>query len=155
MTGSEGNVTPPCIDEEAVAKYLNRPEVRAAIHVTESPLNWTSCSGVLNYTTQHDTMGPIVKELVDSGRLRTLIYNGDVDMACNFLGDEWFVNTLGYRPISSYKIWKLHHQVAGFFQTYSGNLTFVTVKGSGHMVPQDKAPQALKMITNFLTNSPF
>lgn len=51
----------------------------------------------MNYTTQYRSMKVVVKELADSGALKTLIYNGDIDMACNFLGDEWFVNTLGYK----------------------------------------------------------
>ncbi|CAN8010497.1 unnamed protein product, partial [Ixodes pacificus] len=87
---------PPCIDKKTVIRYLNREDVKVALHVDKSPLRWSKCSHVLKYEMQYETMRPVMKVLVDSGNLKTLIYNGDVDMACNFLGDEWFVNTLGY-----------------------------------------------------------
>lgn len=149
------SVTPPCIDSENVKRYLAREDVKTALHVENSPLEWDECSNVLHYTTQYESMRDVVKELVDSGSLKTLIYNGDVDMACNFLGDEWFVNTLGYNPTSTYKIWKHGTQVAGFFQTYENDVTFVTIKGAGHMVPEDKPVQALQMISNFISDTPF
>ena len=45
-------------------------------------------------------------------------------------------------------------QVAGYATTWVGeganNFTFATVKGSGHMVPQYKAKQALALFTSFI-----
>ena len=45
-------------------------------------------------------------------------------------------------------------QEAGYATTWVGeganNFTFATVKGSGHMVPQYKAKQALALFTSFI-----
>lgn len=48
------------------------------------------------YKRLYQTMRPQVLQLIKSGK-RGLIYNGDVDMACNFLGDEWFADALGLK----------------------------------------------------------
>lgn len=46
-----------------------------------------------NYKREYQTMRPQYEKLTK--QVRGLVYNGDIDMACNFLGDEWFVDDLG------------------------------------------------------------
>ena len=52
----------------------------------------------VNYIRQYMDMSVVYKALANAG-IRGLVYNGDVDMACNYLGDQWFVEELGY-PVS-------------------------------------------------------
>lgn len=46
------------------------------------------------YSTLYASMKDVYLKLLSVG-LRALVYNGDTDMACNFLGDQWFVEDLG------------------------------------------------------------
>lgn len=48
------------------------------------------------YTTLYPTVKGVYLKLLHLG-LRALVYNGDTDMACNFLGDQWFVEDLGLK----------------------------------------------------------
>ncbi|KAH8034905.1 hypothetical protein HPB51_003192 [Rhipicephalus microplus] len=119
---------PPCVTYDDVATYLNQPQVRKALHSVDSPMLWTPCSDRLLYATQYITLGDVVKKLIDSGKLKSLFYNGDTDLTFNVVGNQMFVDSLGYEVLSEYKPWKLRNQVAGYYQAYKGNVTFVTIK---------------------------
>jgi len=155
FNGSEEIVgrQPPCLDDRVVINYMNDRAVREAIHIPERLKDWELCTR-LNYTVDYPVrpggLRPEMKKLIESKRkLSMLVYNGDVDSVCNFLGDEWFVDDLGRKVISDYSMWKVDKQVAGWVKQYDG-ITFATVRGSGHMVPGDRPRQALKMIETFL-----
>ncbi|KAH7970853.1 hypothetical protein HPB49_016176 [Dermacentor silvarum] len=98
-TTSFNDVSPACVDQDRLQLYFNRRDVIKALHVEESPLQWYPCNLAINYTEQYNTMREVVQDLAESGQLKALIYNGDVDMACNFLGGDWFVHSLGYEVI--------------------------------------------------------
>ncbi|GIY95801.1 lysosomal protective protein [Caerostris extrusa] len=131
---------PPCVDSSNLRKYLNQPAVRQALHIPSQVQDWEICSSdvEIGYKRIYNTMRPQILQLINSGKLRGLIYNGDVDMACNFLGDEWFAYNLGLKVTKEYTPWKFNKQIAGFVKSY-GKLTFLTIKGSGHMKKAIKA----------------
>ena len=68
-----------------------------------------------------------------------LVYNGDVDAACNFLGDEWFVDSLNQPVRKARDEWMYTaadgtQQVAGFVKQFN-TITFVTVRVSNIFPP--------------------
>ncbi|GFO01417.1 carboxypeptidase [Plakobranchus ocellatus] len=151
-------VSPPCVGDQQVVKYLNEPAVKEALHISKEALEWTMCSSVLHYERQYNTMTPQYEAAIQK-KLRILVYNGDVDMACNFLGDEWFVDSLHPQNPQQRKAWYYKAadgttQNAGFVKSFD-QITFVTVKGSGHMVPTDKPRPGIEMFINFIQNKPF
>lgn len=146
---------PPCIDSAAQTKWLNRGDVRKALHIPDTLPPWDLCSDVVgqNYTTLYLTVKELYLKLLSLG-LRALVYNGDTDMACNFLGDQWFVEELGIQASTKYQTWLHNDQVAGFYQIF-GNITYLTVKGAGHMVPQWAPGPAFHMFKSFITNGDY
>lgn len=149
-------VSPPCTDEHVLANYLNKPSVRNAIHIPKQVGTWDICATlayIVKYPKLPGGLKPQMQRLINSKRnLTMLVYNGDVDTVCNFLGDEWFVDGLGRKVIRDYSTWKVGKQVAGYLKHYEG-ITFATVRGSGHMVPQDRPREAYQMIKVFLNTT--
>lgn len=143
----------PCIWSSNMDTYLNNPAVRTALHIDPADTRrWSICKGEddgLHYTRILNESWPLFPEMMTA--TRGLVYNGDTDMACNYLGDEWAVDSLNLSQTEERRTWLVGGQVAGFVQNYP-NLTYATVKGCGHMVPQPGLGNpafALHMIENF------
>ncbi|XP_010466954.1 PREDICTED: serine carboxypeptidase-like 21 isoform X1 [Camelina sativa] len=141
----------PCINDVVATKWLNDPAVRKAIHAKEESEigKWMLCSNQLEYTHDTGSMIELHRNLTLSG-IRALIYSGDHDMCVPYTGSEAWTKAMGYKVIDEWRPWFSNHQVAGFTQGYANNLTFITIKGSGHTVPEYKPREALDFYSRFL-----
>ncbi|XP_058670572.1 lysosomal protective protein [Ammospiza nelsoni] len=151
---------PPCTNSTAPSMYLNSPEVRKALHISPEAPEWQVCSFEVNrsYKRLYMQMNEVYLKLLGATKYRILVYNGDVDMACNFLGDEWFVDSLCQKVQVARRPWLYtengENQIGGFVKEFT-NIAFLTVKGAGHMVPTDRPLAAFTMFCRFIKNQPY
>jgi carboxypeptidase C (cathepsin A) len=149
----------PCINSTDITTYLNNPQVQQAIHV-KSSIKWEICSLNINmaYDRTFKSMLPFYNKLLSAG-LRAIVYSGDIDMAVNSLGSEESLTLLseqvGSKVVTEWQSWHVDGQVAGWYKQWSNNLTFLTIRGAGHMVPTNKPKEAYEFFTKFLKNEPF
>jgi len=101
-----------------------------------------------------------IKKLV--GEIPVLIYTGDVDQCVPSDYSDGWVKALGFPILRNWMPWTYNYgagntQVGGYVTTFANanNLTLLTVKNSGHMVPQYQPIAALTFFTRFLKGQPF
>mmetsp|Transcript_87147 Transcript_87147/g.154272 ORF Transcript_87147/g.154272 Transcript_87147/m.154272 type:complete len:471 (+) Transcript_87147:46-1458(+) len=147
----------PCIDSVGGTNWLGRPDVRAALHIETSLPAWEICSSNINYTRDMSYSAPKLYAKM-AEKYRILVYNGDTDMACDYLSDSWAVDSINVTvdPDMDWVPWHMDEdggqQTVGFVTRYQTKLGlyFLTVKGAGHMVPQWKPAVASAMLERFL-----
>uniref|UniRef100_A0ACD5TIU0 Uncharacterized protein n=1 Tax=Avena sativa TaxID=4498 RepID=A0ACD5TIU0_AVESA len=96
------------------------------------------------------TVVPIVKKLAQEG-IRIWIFSGDTDARIPTTSTRYTLKKLGLPIKEDWSPWFTHTQVGGWTVVYDG-LTFVTVRGAGHMVPTSQPKQALELFRHFLAN---
>lgn len=108
--------------------------------------------------------------MLESG-VRVLIYAGDVDFICNWIGNKAWTQTLTWSGKNRFnaesdKPWQYsdlltnEYKQGGLVRTAKaaagkGSLTFLQVYEAGHMVPMDQPGAALALLNTFLSNKPF
>lgn len=99
-----------------------------------------------------------VPTLLEEG-IRVLIYAGDADFICNWMGNkawtlklEWFGQD-GFNQAEDVD-WNstITKQPAGIFRTYEG-LTFLRIFEAGHMVPYDQREHSIEFFNYWLSPS--
>ncbi|KAK4770732.1 hypothetical protein SAY87_031264 [Trapa incisa] len=145
----------PCINDDLATEWLNDEAVRKAIHAAPTSVagQWIICSRRVEYSSEVDTLIPYHKNLTSQG-YRALIYSGDHDRVVPFTGTQAWTRSMGYKIIEEWRSWLSNEQVAGFLQAYDKNLTFLTIKGAGHMVPQYKPMESFDFYHRWLDGKP-
>ncbi|KAL2535978.1 Serine carboxypeptidase-like 40 [Forsythia ovata] len=147
-SGGSVNFHDPCSDTY-MEYYLNTAEVQRALHA--KPTNWTGCRPY-NWTDMPITVLPIIQNLMASG-MKVWLYSGDLDANVPVTATRYAINRLKLQIKNTWRAWYLNDEVGGYVVEYKG-LTFVTVRGAGHLVPSDQPQRALTMILSFLQGIP-
>ncbi|XP_049397595.1 serine carboxypeptidase-like 7 [Solanum stenotomum] len=131
--------------------WANDDSVQEALHVRKGTIqNWTRCRGDLSFTYNVYNVVPYHANLSAKG-YRSLIYSGDHDLTIPFISTEAWIGSLNYSVTDDWRKWIVNGQVAGYTKSYSNNLTFATVKGSGHVAPLWKPLECLTMLTKWIS----
>ncbi|KAI0924127.1 hypothetical protein AcW1_006330 [Taiwanofungus camphoratus] len=146
--------------------WMNAPATKRALGVAPS-LDFTSCNMEINqaFALQGDgshNSAKLLPELVEDG-IRLLVYAGNADMMCNFIGNERWVEQLEtsfHKEFAATKPvpWVTMETglMAGMVRSAggngltAGNITFVAVHDAGHMVPYDQPEASLDLLDRWI-----
>lgn len=145
----------PCEDNWATT-YLNRADVKAALHVKDD-IAWEECSRSIRYsqTDGMKSMVPIYQELLKKSNIRILVYSGDDDSVCPTEGTQSWIWDMGFRPEErTWKPYLVANQTAGYATKWrDANLAFYTVHGAGHECPTYKPEASLYLFNSYISNT--
>ncbi|KAJ4792988.1 Carboxypeptidase [Rhynchospora pubera] len=139
-----------CYDFSKLDEFLNNKSVREALGVGNR--KFVSCSPLVYEAMIADWMRNLevgIPELIDSG-IKLLIYAGEYDLICNWLGNYRWVNSMKWSGSETFArtnmtSFTVDGKEAGLIKSY-GPLSFLKVHDAGHMVPMDQPKAALEML---------
>ncbi|CAM9648366.1 unnamed protein product [Ascophyllum nodosum] len=156
-----------------VEAFLNRDDVRKAIHAESCPVAFMECTDPpFIHLAKWDGLGVTseIRSILNAG-VRSLFFNGQYDLICNHVGNEKALKNLGdWEGAAEWEasrrgVWlsdgkgkedRGYRRPLGYVKEKKHNpLTFLLVLNSGHMVPLDHPRPALDMITRFLEGKSF
>merc|ERR1712166_973773 len=154
-------VPPLCYDMSDDVKFLNDKSVQKQLGVN---MEFQSCNMIVNKLFMVDFMVNyhlLIPPMLEAG-IDVLIYAGDQDFICNWLGNEKWTQALEWthkadfnaaakKPfvVSGKEVGPMNGKEVGQLQSYA-NFHFLRVYQAGHMVPMNQPEAALGMLNHLL-----
>lgn len=142
---------PLCYDFSQVGKYLNQKSVKEALGVTK---RWKDCNMAVNKMFTMDWMERFQDLLIPQleGGINVLIYAGDQDYICNWLGNKaWTLDLAwsGKDEFNKAEDREVGTPPIGKIREYK-NFIFAQIYKAGHMAPRDQPEAMLSVLDQFL-----
>jgi cathepsin A (carboxypeptidase C) len=160
-------VPPLCYDMSHIDHWFHLESTKKALGVDEKHSHaWTTCNFGINMKFHQDWMKDFSPDVANvlNANIPVLVYAGDVDFICNYLGNKAWSYNLEWKGKAYFQAAVEHEYgaaadgtgAAGLARTTpDGLFTFLQVYDAGHMVPSDQPQVALEMIRNFVTRGKF
>ncbi|KAF1811744.1 putative carboxypeptidase CpyA/Prc1 [Eremomyces bilateralis CBS 781.70] len=141
-----------------IGDYLNQRDVMEAVGAEVD--TYEGCNNDINrnFLFQGDWMKPfhrVVPGILE--QIPVLIYAGDADYICNWLGNKAWAEALewpGHKEFASLPLEDLTLSASskkiGEVKSH-GNFTFMTLHAGGHMIPHDQPEASLDMLNRWLS----
>ena len=147
------------IDYQPIIDYLNRADVRAAIHARPEGLFELGSDQVAeNYQVgEMDSQRGVVADLLDAG-VPVMVVSGLNDgKDVNFLGARKWMSKMDWKGSNKYanagrEKWTSDGEVLGYSRSARG-LTSLEVIGAGHLTPRDQ-PKLIEPISEWIAANP-
>ncbi|KAL4712861.1 hypothetical protein ACJJTC_011931 [Scirpophaga incertulas] len=144
--------------EGSYVEFIQRPEVRRALHVGNALFNATNFDDVYNNLLPvfMESVNPWIEELLE--HYKVMIYNGHLDLGVPYKPTADMCDALKFTGSSEFRNYKrspwYHDGIIAGYVREGGNLLEVMVRGAGHMVPTDKPSAAYALISAFVRGIP-
>ncbi|XP_050212458.1 serine carboxypeptidase-like [Mercurialis annua] len=143
-----------CYDFSNMETFLNDKIVRDSLGVGNR--EFVSCSSDVYDAMLRDWMRNLevgIPALLEDG-IRVLIYAGEEDLICNWLGNSRWVHAMEWTGQKDFEAastvpFTVEGAEAGQLKSH-GPLAFLKVNKAGHMVPMDQPKAALQMLKSWM-----
>ena len=143
-----------------MSEYLNRDDVRTALHVDAATSAWEFTSAAVAFALEEgeqNSTAHLFPPLFE--QIRVLLYNGIFDLDSNFMGTDAWLHSLDWSFqeafVQSERLpWVVGRKHFGHVQSVQ-NLTVLLLVNAGHLVATDVPEAAQTMVNTFLSGAPF